>query len=143
MTGDQRAEFAAPTPGPWTNDKHSTHVWSKSGNVCVCGDPRAESVVGYTRAEVGSPGLYEAIANARMIAAAPDLLAALQDCIRCLDSEAMRGVWCFLYTHGISYQGPFVDMKAARAAIAKATGPQSQTSDHQSDASEQKPVVVS
>ncbi len=65
------------TPGPWTNGGHSDFVWSVHGNVCACGDPHASGHVGYTECEIGSQWLGEAVANARLISAAPDLLDAI------------------------------------------------------------------
>lgn len=77
---DRRAKTveAKPTPGSWTNDKHSTYVWSEFGNICSCGDPHASGYVGYTPADIGSQYLDEAVANARLISAAPDMLPILQ-----------------------------------------------------------------
>lgn len=66
------------TPGPWTNKEHSTFVWSVHGNVCGCGDPHASGYVGYTECDIGSQWLGEATANARLISAAPDMLAELR-----------------------------------------------------------------
>lgn len=57
----------AHTPTPWTNDEHSVYVWSKEGNVCVCGDPTADTIVGYTEAGRSTAGLHAAVANAHHI----------------------------------------------------------------------------
>lgn len=104
MTAAPKPDTCEPTPGPWTNKEHSTFVWSVHGNVCACGDPHASGHVGYTECEIGSQWLNEAVANAHLIAAAPDMLAALKDL---LDDK------------GTTYA---VRVLKARAAIAKAEG---------------------
>lgn len=101
------------TPGPWTNDKHSAFVWSKDGNICVCGAPRASTVVGYTEADIGSADLEEAVANARLTAAAPDLLIALRALVERIDLNGGLGEY---------KGGPAFALGNARKAIAKAVG---------------------
>ena len=118
---------AAPTPGPWAlagEAAHGAEVRGPSGiSVAWCG---MASVHGDTGSHyIGAP---EAAANARLIAAAPDLVKALREllaetmtrdggiCIQCAervgtDPEAPVGShmeWC--------------RVAQARAAIAKATG---------------------
>lgn len=66
---------------------------------------------------LGAEGAEESLASERA-----ELLTCLQNCIEVLDSEEMKGAWSFLFSHGIRWNGPEIDMKAARAAIAKATG---------------------
>ena len=61
-------------------------------------------------------------ANARLIAAAPDLFEALMQLVGVLESDALQGVFTFFHVHGQEYKGPIADMDAARAAIAKAEG---------------------
>ena len=64
---------------------------------------------------VESPGSITAEANARLIAAAPDLLAALED-ITDRYARAMKD-------SGVShYPEAMVEIRSARAAIARATG---------------------
>lgn len=86
----------------------STLVFGREGNVCECGEPRAEKFVSHTGVSISSPDFDEAAANARLIAAAPDLLAALRDLLKRVDD-------------GSDY-GPDHAVSIARAAIAKATG---------------------
>lgn len=93
------------TPGTWTNNEHSTFVWSVYGNVCGCGDPHASGYVGYTECDIGSQWLGEATANARLIAAAPDMLAVLKQ----LHESAS---WAYLL---------HPEQEAVEEAIAKAT----------------------
>lgn len=58
----------AHTQTPWENGQNGAHVWSKHGNVCVCGHPTASKTVGYTQVGHGkNEGLHEAVANARHI----------------------------------------------------------------------------
>lgn len=88
------------TPGPWTIDAE--------GNVVVDGDARA------TIAWVSSPDSFEngdepMMANARLIAAAPKLLAALKRLSAGMNSE-------FDSTPRVKA----VEVQAARAAIAEA-----------------------
>lgn len=67
------------TPGPW--EAYGAHVYApgeNGANVCSCGSPRADKMVGYTPLSVTDPDLKEAYSNARLIGSAPDLLNALQ-----------------------------------------------------------------
>ena len=106
------------TPGTWKNDKHSTYVWSEHGNVCACGDPHASGVVGYTPAGIGSQFLKEAVANARLIAAAPDHNAASReiDRLSLVIESAVRNA------EPSHHAKVLAALKANRAAIAKAEG---------------------
>lgn len=87
---------ALPTPGPWHVDGLAVF--------CANGSLVAEAHEDYfTFTEVDQ-------ANARLIAAAPDLLKALQAIVE-LDDGDVPAMWPFQ-----------ADFEAARAAIAKATG---------------------
>jgi hypothetical protein len=83
-TGDPRAETAAPswTPGPW-------HV--SSTHLAAAYDIGAEN--GANIARVSGPtenGAEEFRANARLIAAAPDLYEALKRCVEYFDIRYAR-----------------------------------------------------
>lgn len=86
------AGMSAHTPGPWI---------AASARSSVVGLPIVASC-GYAIANSHQPG-DEGLANARLIAAAPDLLVALQGVLRVADRKTD-------------------EFAAARAAIAKATG---------------------
>ena len=95
------------TPGPWIRDGDDIGV-----ETTVAGD-----LVFLVVCELREPSLYHTAdtivqqeANARLIAAAPDLLAALQ-VIVALDDEDQPGLWPFE-----------AELDAARAAIRRATG---------------------
>ena len=91
------------TPGPWVASNDLCHVFGRSGwsvgphgvTTAVCGD---------------TPPAEEQEANARLIAAAPELLEAL---------ECVTGLIAWARDHGASYTEPIEHM--ARNAIAKAT----------------------
>lgn len=88
------------TPGPWFIDIESEKLW----DICVDRGEDLWVVVQMTQA-VGSTALTaEDIANARLIAAAPDLLEALKAVL-----SEVEGCCCS-------------SERRARAAIAKATG---------------------
>ena len=100
------------TPGPW----HAN--WTRLNGKAI-GFHVADETHGsirpicefYDGTEAMPPEEVEA--NARLIAAAPDLLEALQDCERVM-SEELKGLLVIQ-----------PELKNARAAIAKATGDQS------------------
>ena len=83
--------MTAHTPGPWFFD---IDIRTEGGEIVASGD--------------WDGGVNASLANQRLIAAAPDLLEALQGIMR----DLVRG------------PDPFGTMAKARAAIAKATGTQ-------------------
>lgn len=103
------------TPGPWryddkTGDSGGLVVWAEGGDrvARVCWDSCDEQ----------SEALSETEPNARLIAAAPELLEALQDAMKLID-VMMPGVRCIpLQDYAALNNTPI----KARAAIAKATG---------------------
>lgn len=95
------------TPGPWNYPEHpkgvSTLIYAELG-----GNPEAFPVASAT---YGVPD-EERKANARLIAAAPELLEALEDCVAVMDRELA----------GLKAIQP--ELSSARAAISKAIGDQ-------------------
>ena len=85
------------------DDDNSKAIPSRRIRTFVNGTTRTLAVVHYPTTYTGSNGGAEREANARLIAAAPDLLAALQGVLLVADRQTM-------------------EFDAARAAIAKATG---------------------
>lgn len=88
------------TPAPWIWQYDGT---DKSGLKVIAGDDL--NIVDF----VGGENIQEAEANARLIAAAPELLEALEQCLTRINPKS-KDTW---------------DLKAihvAKAAIAKATG---------------------
>jgi hypothetical protein len=94
------------TPGPWVADMDRTygHPPSLTPNILICPVVLGR-VMQFCVAKVSREGDEEAEANARLIAAAPDLLFQLLAASNYID--ALGG-----------------DSKSYRAAIAKATGEQ-------------------
>ncbi len=93
------------TTGPWVihpdddlHPEYSGHVMTRDGYAV------ADCILEWSSIEE-----CEQIANARLIAAAPDLLEALRDCLRRIDDADET-------------YGPDHAVTKARAAIAKATG---------------------
>ena len=104
------------TPGPWELFEHS---WSDSS---ICGGVKNSkkicslSIYDDATEENQSELESEMDANARLIAAAPELLEALQECVIELD--------CLMKTRP-AYQGGMNMVERAKSAIAKATGKES------------------
>lgn len=105
------------TPTPWTNDEHSAYVWNKEGNVCVCGDPTADSIVGYTEAGRSTEGLHAAVANARHIVHSvnshDDLLAALTALVKAYE-DVQNGKRNSLTEQHAEYQQAIAAIKKAQ-----------------------------
>lgn len=119
-TGDQGAAPAAHTPGPWEVD----------GNIAVRSSGPAGRQVALAEISVrGRPWdetYNEAMANARLIAAAPDLLAALIQTAQELEFqlEASKGGNVRGVTEDHRYEMAS-RLRTLRTAIALATGAQS------------------
>ena len=90
------------TPGPWRNAGRSMEGGLGSSRVA------ARTLIAHVYAEAFGDEAQER-ANADLIAAAPELLAALKDCLKFLEHDVRS-----------SYSEP--EKTKARAAIAKATG---------------------
>lgn len=102
-SGQPSNEAVVHTPGPWSIDGVNViaESWkgSRNANGCVCCTVSTDG---------RSP--FEQIENARLIASAPDLLIALQECLAVISWDEL--------THG----GAIGAGNAARDAIEKATG---------------------
>jgi hypothetical protein len=99
------------TEGEWTADECWVYAWTPAGHMRIGATWHPEVVISWVGVDRA-----ECMANARLIAAAPDLLEALED-VAGLAAEAMKAV---------SNQ-PFdpeslLSIRRARAAIAKAKG---------------------
>ncbi|MCK9361902.1 hypothetical protein M0Q28_06830 [Patescibacteria group bacterium] len=73
------------TPGPW-EIVGATHVWSPSekANIASCSALRTISYVGYAPPDIGD--IDETAANARLIAAAPEMAELLARYLKTADS---------------------------------------------------------
>jgi len=107
------------TPGPWS---YSDHASPRITNV-ECDIARVEALPG---SENHSEVRGEVIANARLIAAAPDLLAALREVSLCFGTgEASEEWWAEQHDNYVPEGRNSVDcrndvLERARAVIAKA-----------------------
>jgi hypothetical protein len=128
MTGDQKVPMTQHTPGPW--EVHAGAYWPQPG-IDAVGRDLSIIVLGEAGEETGIHGRdeAEALANARLIAAAPEMLAALLD-IKPIAQSMVEDI-----AANAQEGGEFSDTELRRwssvlAAINKAT-----VSDHQSSAS--------
>lgn len=87
------------TPGPW--DRDGLHIKTTRGVIAHCPVPK-------------NGGVFDCQANARLIAAAPDLLAVAKQALKSMTI-------CGIVQDGDMHQNDPV-IPALRAAIAKATG---------------------
>jgi hypothetical protein len=109
-----RTELSAHTPGPWEIDTRiGLRIWGNPGRVCTIPLGDCKTV----------QKMREADANAKLIAAAPDLLAALIKCADNLAAEIEARASIVQHPAMLhQYELDMIPVKAARAAIAKATG---------------------
>ena len=99
------------TPGPW-------EIWSGANTHCFDGiirSPHSPNAIAFVDADVTEIDddvvRIDPSPNARLIAAAPELLEALRNCIEFIeDAQIVEAQW------------HWEPVKQARAAIAKATG---------------------
>ena len=116
--------MAAHTPGPWRSD--SPYVSAPSGEhrkiVADCDQYFSDDECEYLSDD-------ECEANIRLIAAAPELLAALEQALAVIGSDEMRAACQLADLHGMTYSGPTVDMTTMRALIAKVRGEADPTSE--------------
>ena len=102
------------TPGPWRVKYHESSpdqiAAVVSDHDLICAMP------------------IDGNANARLIAAAPELLAALEQALAVIGSDEMRLACDMADLHGMPYRGPTVDRAAMRNLIAKARGEADPTS---------------
>ena len=98
------------TPGPWYNSTANPHAVNKDGKGLAIGIATTHGTDDANYSDF-FPSTEEAKANARLIAAAPELLEALV--VALMDLEQAQAE-----TH-IDFRG---SIDAVRAAIAKATG---------------------
>lgn len=103
---------AAFTPGPWEAglDRGYGHPFALTPNIII-NPVILGRAVNIPLAKIRR-GNAESYANAILIAAAPELLAALRDCLMYLERD-------------VPLSGSAAERKNAHAAIAKATGSQS------------------
>ncbi len=115
MSTETKAAPPAHTPGPWELNDLSVESASE-GKWIACADSRMGN------------DLFEDQANARLIAAAPELLEALEALVSKLKLilPAIDGALVMESIHGRPYTGPNLadELKQAEAAIAKAKGEQ-------------------
>ncbi|MDM0041858.1 hypothetical protein QTI05_22650 [Variovorax sp. J22R193] len=103
------------TKGPW--EVHgATMVWAPaaSANIAAVSTLRDSQCVEYKRPSINSPDFAEIAANARLIAAAPELLKAAHAAIGALKWWQAEHACCWGATED--------QEKIINAAIAKATG---------------------
>ncbi len=112
--------MAEHTPGPWRvgEKRHDYDIVIRNRDSAPV---TITCYAGYTR-RTGD-------ANARLIAAAAELLAALEQALAVIASDEMRAACDMADLHGMPYRGPTVDRAAMRALIAKARGDDDPTSE--------------
>ena len=107
--------MTAPTPGPWATE--GSVIWAPEAAAVIAqaSELRTNETVRFTPPSISSPDLKEIWANARLMAAAPDLLAALEEMTP--DYEH-----CAPNTDGDIEPHRIALIERARAAIAAAKG---------------------
>ena len=101
------------TPGPWREDYRSNHRYR------IVGGEKEDSIC---EIALWITDYEEQSANARLIAAAPELLAALKKVKRILNSPEFRAVEDYARVHGVQYRGNEFTQPDMDNAIRKAEG---------------------
>ncbi len=111
--------MAEHTPGPWRvgEKRHDYDIVIRNRDSAPV---TITCYAGYTR-RTGD-------ANARLIAAAPELLTALEQALAVIGSDAVEAARLLAIQHGMPY-GPTVDVVAIRTLIAKTRGEADPTSE--------------
>jgi hypothetical protein len=104
------------TPGPWTSEGTLIIKFGNDGRaICLIADSRGETTSDVRPMELTDPDWKTGIANAHLIAAAPDLLSALEHVLDAQDRYRQHG--------GETLENHLWKMeRLARAAIARAKG---------------------
>jgi hypothetical protein len=108
------------TKGPW-NVAGARHVYAGGpggANICSVSDPRATSIVQYTKLSIDSKDFYEACANAHLIAGAPALYEALETASDELEYVGEN----FLWSYGPVATAIGESVARFRSALAQARG---------------------
>lgn len=113
MKTNEKAGEPTHTPGPWHWEwAHGAYSLQNDAGRQVCDDGSACDE--YNRA-IDPADEGESGANARLIAAAPDLLLELQQAVMVIEALHGAPAWEIFYNNA-------PEMRRIRAAIAKATG---------------------
>lgn len=94
------------------NTEHTPGPWSRADSVVVTTMETHHYMTWIANCSVGGAGSSEQLANARLVAAAPELLDALKDAIELIESLDGKDNSC----------APMTDISDLRAIVAKATG---------------------
>lgn len=80
----------------------------------------AREIVGPNDEDIGLVNVTDGEANASLILAATDLLAACKKALAILGSDQLDSVFLLAHVHGHRYAGPSINIDELRQAIAKA-----------------------
>lgn len=120
MTDSQTLPQRTHTPGPWRSDRDARAVYAGDMRICDIRGWGHLTGQGHTALDL-SP--QEAVviqtANARLIAAAPDMLAALKAVRKVIAEASMTGFNC---NDGDWAERLFASQQITHAAVAKAEG---------------------
>lgn len=115
------SKTAQHTPGPWSQEcppsSCLTDRWITSGDGTIIAEVNNSRAMGNGRSNEREVSIFENAANARLIAAAPELLAALKGLLRVADNHNK-----LVYGKNSNSRSLWKEQVDAIAAIAKAEG---------------------
>lgn len=80
--------MANPTPGKW--QQSGNIIYSENGVICELSEIRKGTTINHQPIDIGSPDWDEAMANGKIIIAAPELLAACKMALATLDIHGLE-----------------------------------------------------